>query len=97
MFIIEDERHAEPQGQFVNMRRAIAELKRRSMIPWDQDPNRAPCSNWSKCGRSYDVIEYDVSHAPWKELTRVLALDISASGVKWSNGFDQAVNSTSSL
>jgi hypothetical protein len=88
MFMIEDERHAEPQGQFENIRLAIAELKRRSTIPWDQEPNRAPCGNWSACGRSYEVIEYDDSHSPWKELRRMPALDISAAGIKWSNGFD---------
>jgi hypothetical protein len=87
MFVIEDERHAEPQGRFVGFQQAIVELKRRAEIPWDQEPNRAPCMGWETCGRTYVVIEYDDSHLPWKELRRVTVLDISASGVKWSSGF----------
>jgi len=43
MFIIEDELHAEQQGEFPNKELAIAELKRRAHIAWDQRPNIAPC------------------------------------------------------
>jgi hypothetical protein len=45
MFIIEDEQHAEPQsGEFESIADALAELKRRAMLPWDQPPNVAPCT-----------------------------------------------------
>jgi hypothetical protein len=91
MFVIEDERHAEPQGEYSSFEQAIAELKRRANIPWDQDPNRAPCTSWLTCGRTYEVIEYDDSHSPWKELRRVAMLEVSASGVKWSGGFEDPV------
>lgn len=87
MFIIEDELHAEPQGKFVSFEQALAELKRRVQIPWDQKPNRAPCASWEACGRTYEIIEYDDSHLPWVEIRRMTALDISASGIKWSSGF----------
>src|SRR5262245_19647434 len=90
MFVIEDERHAEPQGRFASFEQAIAELRRRAKIPWDEEPNRAPCTDWPSCGRSYEVIEYDDSAVPWKKLRSVAVLDVSASGVKWSRGFEDA-------
>jgi hypothetical protein len=85
---IEDELHAESQGEFATIQHAIAELRRRAQIPWDQDPNRAPCMSWKTCGRAYEVIEYDDSHSPWKELRRMAVLEVSAAGVKWSQGFE---------
>jgi hypothetical protein len=89
MFVIEDERHAEPQGEFASFADALTELRRRAKIPWDQPPNCAPCTNWRNCGRSYEVIEYDDSHAPWKQLSTVPVLKVSASGVQWSGGFEE--------
>lgn len=83
MFVIEDERHAGPQGQFSTLREAMAELKRRADLPWNQKPNVAPCTNWRNCGRHYEVIEYDDSTKPWRELRRISALEISAKGVQW--------------
>ena len=84
MFIIEDEFHAEWQdGEFATLHDAISELKRRAKIPWDEEPNKAPCTNWRNCGRQYVVIEYDDSVSPWKEQSRIYILDIRAKGVKW--------------
>jgi hypothetical protein len=88
MFIVEDELHAEPQGEFTDMDGAIAELRRRAQIPWDRDPNRAPCTSWRTCGRAYEVIEYDDSGSSRKEVRRVRVLEIAASGVRWTNGPD---------
>jgi hypothetical protein len=90
MFVIEDEAHAEPQGEFDTFEDALAELRRRAAIPWDQPPNVAPCASWKTCGRRYEVIEYDTSQTPWRELTRVPVLDVSATGPKWetSTGLD---------
>jgi hypothetical protein len=85
MFVIEDELHAEPQGQFDSLEQAIAELRRRAAIPWDQHPNVAPCTNWRSCGRSYEIIEYDNS---WNELRRVAALEVSADGIRWGGDFE---------
>jgi len=87
MFVIEDARHAEWCGQFPDFKEAIAELERRAEIPWDQVPNLAPCMNPISCGRGYEVVEYDESLLPWKELRRFAVLEVSASGVKWSEGF----------
>ena len=89
MFVIEDERHAELHGQFATLEEALTELKRRAKIPWDHEPNCAPCTNWRNCGRSYEVIEYDDSHTPWKRLRAVAVLDVSESGVQWSSGFEE--------
>jgi hypothetical protein len=84
MFRIEDERHAEPQeGDFDSFASAVAELKRRAEMRWDEAPNVAPCTNWKDCGRSYEVVEYDTSSHPWTERSRVAVLDVSASGVTW--------------
>jgi hypothetical protein len=87
MFLIEDEAHCEPQGTFDSLDAALAELRRRAAIPWDQDPNVAPCTSWRTCGREYVVIEYDDSQMPWRERRRVKVLAVSAAGVKWAAGF----------
>jgi hypothetical protein len=84
MYVIEDEIHAEPQeGQFDTRAQAIAELRRRAALSWDEAPNRAPCADWRGCGRSYEVVEYDDTARPWKEFSRELVLEISADGVRW--------------
>ena len=58
MFAIEDERHAEMHGTYATEADAVAELKRRSRVPWNEEPNRAPCTNWTDCGRSHELVEY---------------------------------------
>jgi hypothetical protein len=84
MFVIEDEIHAEWQeGRFSTRDEALSELEHRAKIPWDERPNVAPCTNWSKCGRSYELVEYDDTTSPWTELSRSLVLEISAEGVRW--------------
>lgn len=83
MFVIEDELHAEQVGRFDSRDAAMAELERISGVPWDEEPNLAPCTGWKTCGRDYQVIEYDASHTPWRELRRTLVLKISADGVRW--------------
>src|SRR4051812_14045399 len=90
MFVIEDEIHAEEQGHFPMLRDALAELRRRAAIPWDESPNVAPCMSWQTCGREYVVIEYDDAARPWKELSRRKALEISAKGITWVPPFDTA-------
>jgi len=83
MFVVEDESHAEPQGEFETFEDAMAELRRRAAMPWDREPNLAPCTSWKTCGRHYEVVEYDSRHTPWRELSRVSVLEISAAGVAW--------------
>ena len=80
MFTIEDEAHCEPQdGKFQTRGEAIAELERRATIPWDVEPNRAPCTSWRTCGRRYEILEYDDAG---EYLSREPVLEISAKGVK---------------
>jgi hypothetical protein len=83
MFVLEDEFHAEVQGEYPDLPSALAELKRRATLPWDEAPNRCPCTSWKTCQRRYEVIEYDESVKPWKELSRKGYLEISSAGVKW--------------
>lgn len=86
MFIIEDEIHAEPQkGEYKTFEDAIAELQKRATIPWEENPNRCPCTNWKACERKYQIIEYDTTKTPLKELQRKDVLTISAKGVKWTD------------
>jgi hypothetical protein len=88
MFVIEDELHAELQGEFATFDEALAELRQRATIPWDREPNVAPCSSWQTCGRSYEIIEYDSSQQPWHVVRRVPVLEVAASGIKWASGFE---------
>jgi len=80
MFVIEDEIHADLHGEFASLQEAIGELRRRANVPWDELPNRAPCTSSTTCGREYVIVEYDRDR---RELNRLNALEVSASGVKW--------------
>ena len=82
-YYIEDESHAEQQSVHNSFEAAVEELKRLASIPWDEEPNTAPCQSWTTCGRQYVIIEYEMSTEPWKMLRRVPALEISAQGVMW--------------
>jgi hypothetical protein len=83
MFMIEDETHCESSGTFATFDDAFAELRRRAEMSWDVEPNRAPCMSWRTCGRTYEIIEYDDSHVPWRQLQRVPILEVAATGVRW--------------
>jgi hypothetical protein len=87
MFVIEDEIHCDWHGQFARFDEALAELKHRAALPWDQPPNAAPCTSSQTCQRQYVIVEFDDSCSPWKELRRVPALNMSAEGVQWQPGF----------
>jgi hypothetical protein len=83
MFVIWDEAHGEQHGRFQTREEAVVELQRRAAIPWNEDPNRAPCVGWRNCGRRYVIVEYDDTTLPWKVLSRNMKLHISAAGVQW--------------
>ena len=83
MFMVEDETHCESAGTFATFEDALAELRKRSVVRWDAEPNRAPCVGWRTCGRTYEIVEYDDSQVPWKELQRARVLEISADHVRW--------------
>ena len=86
MFVIEDENHAEQSGEFATLEEALAELRRRALIPWNDEPNVAPCTSWKTCGRDYEILEYDDHARPWKIVRRVAGFEVSAAGVVWSEG-----------
>lgn len=87
LFVIEDELHAELIGEFGDPEAATVELQRLAGIPWDQEPNQAPCTSWRSCGRIYEVVEFEVEAGQWKELNRSPGFEISAEGVKWDPTF----------
>ena len=87
MFIIEDQSHAEWHGEYTSVEQAFAELRNLSLVPWDQVPNRCPCTNWKNCNRDYEVIEYETSSTPWKEVRRFGTLNISSKGIIWLADF----------
>ena len=68
-FLIEDESHAEHVSVHDSLADAARELRRLAEIPWDQEPNRCPCTSWRTCSREYEVIEYDTASNPWKKYT----------------------------
>ncbi len=84
-FYIEDDSHAEQYSVHETFEAAVRELERLARIPWDKEPNVAPCQSWKTCGRRYEIIEYDTSTTPWKMLSRVPALKVSAQGVLWDD------------
>ena len=90
MIVIEDAIHAEQDGDFASFDEAVAELRRRATIPWDQPPNVAPCMSWRTCGREYYIVQFDVAASPWKQVRSDHVLDVSASGVQWAPGFTGA-------
>ena len=88
MFVIEDELHHEQVGELQTWEGAVAELRRLAEIPWDQEPNRAPCTGWKACGRHYEIVEYDITQTPRSEICRIHALEISANAVTWFGPLD---------
>jgi hypothetical protein len=82
-FVIEDQLHCEWVGQFAALEEAWIELERRSTVPWNERPNAAPCQSWRTCGRDYEIIEYETSSIPWREIQRYSGLEVSAEGVVW--------------
>jgi hypothetical protein len=87
-FAIEDELHAEPQGEFATFELALAEIRRRALLPWDQPPNCAPCASWQTCGRSYEIVEYDSTQQPCRVIRRIHVLKVAAEGVQWAPEFE---------
>jgi hypothetical protein len=83
MIVIEDSWHGEAGAEFATRDEALDELRRLASLPWDQPPNLAPCTGWQTCGRRYELVTYDASARPWRELARTPALEISKSGPNW--------------
>ena len=67
VILIQDDRHSELQKtEYPSLQAAVEELKRRAAIPWNEPPNRCPCT--ANCGREYAVREFEkVEPPPWKD------------------------------
>lgn len=88
-YCIEDELHAEVHSEHATLQEAVAELEKLARIPWDADPNIAPCQSWRTCGRRYEIIKYETSTEPWRFVCRLPALEVSASGAVWDEGLSR--------
>lgn len=89
IFVIEDRDHAELLGEFATLGDAWTELRRLSAIPWDKQPNVAPCQSWQTCGRDYEIVEYETTSDPWILVKRYSGLEVSAGGVVWGSDAPQ--------
>lgn len=82
-FVIDDEMHSEWMGEFSTLKETIEKLQELAIIPWDEDPNRAPCVGWKTCGRDYYIIEYDDSTLPWTEINNKHIMRMDSLGATW--------------
>lgn len=83
IFVVEDERHAEQVGKFGTRTEAVAEIMRREQLGWADLENKAPCTSWRTCGRRYEIVDYDESQHPWRELHREFVVELRESGPIW--------------
>ena len=88
-FSIEDEVHAEWQGDFESFEEALEELKVRAQLPWDQLPNKCPCMGWETCERIYTITEYIVGDETYTPQREEEVLSVSYKGAVWLKGFEQ--------
>jgi hypothetical protein len=84
-FVIEDGIHGEQSGELSTLGEAWSELQRLSLVPWDEHPNKAPCTSWQNCGRKYDILEYEFEGTECRVVKRVPGLEISSRGSLWSS------------
>jgi hypothetical protein len=87
MVIIEDQLHADVGGEFSSFDDALREVRRLARIPWDQEPDRAPCGSWRTCGRAYEIIEYDDTVSGRTVLDRAAIVEIDSEGVRWEDAY----------
>ena len=88
-FSIEDEVHAEWQGDFPTFESALDELKNRAQIPWYEKPNVCPCTGWEKCERRYTITEFIVGDETYSPQREEEVLSVSVKGTFWLKGFEQ--------
>jgi len=88
-FSIEDETHAEFQGDFRSFDEALNELKRRAKIPWNEPPNKCPCTGWETCDRRYSITEFLIGDSTYTPQSEAEVLTISAKEILWLSGYEQ--------
>jgi hypothetical protein len=72
-------------GQFTSLGAVVEEFHRLATVPWDQDPNLAPCTSWRTCGRIWTAGEYKVPGRGARWLDDIWE-EVKANGVTWSGG-----------
>jgi hypothetical protein len=82
-YVVADEQHDEQIAEFGTVAEAWSEIKRLASVPFGQEPNQPPCANWRNCRRNYEIVEFDDTQTPWRELQRISALEVSAQQTKW--------------
>ena len=87
-FFVYDEIHAELQGEFATFEEALQAIRAWAKLPWDAEPNRAPCQQWRTCGRNYEIREYHAA-ATDELIANTEICEIRASGVVWAVEPDQ--------
>jgi hypothetical protein len=88
IFTIEDELHAEIHGEYETFDLALNEIRKRSIIPWNQAPNVAPCVSWRTCGRHYEIREWNNTTNPWTLIESTPIVKIDAAGIRWEPDFE---------
>ena len=87
MFYVVDEIHCEYSEPFASFENAENEIRHRCAFPWDAPPNRAPCRNWRKCGRKYQIVEaHDSDNDNLKSATTDVC-EVREFGIVWHGGF----------
>ena len=87
MFTIEDTRHSHLWLNYSTFELALAEIQRRVSMPWDAEPNKAPCTSWRTCGCSYVVNKWDITITPFKRLKTTSIVEIDSEAVRWEPDF----------
>lgn len=78
-YLIEEEWHSSIEWEYNTYGEAINELKRRANLPWDKEPNLAPCTSWRTCSKLYVIRTYDNDIL----LSEEEILEISSKWVDW--------------
>lgn len=78
--------HYDTVGEYGSFGEAMECIRTLTGIPWNEEPNVAPCASGETCSRLYVINEYDTSTIRWKYIsTTEPIVDISAKGVTWFN------------
>ena len=83
MFILLDKFHYERIGIYDSYEEALNKAIEISKIPWNIPPNKAPCTNWKKCGREYVIVERIKKNNKSLKVSEVDIFNISSNGVIW--------------
>jgi hypothetical protein len=91
IILIQDDWHCElQQTEYTSFDDALEELRRRALILSTDPPNRAPCTGWRKCGRSYTLCEFEKTQTPpWKLWRYAKIVDVDPTGATWNPNYER--------